>query len=82
MMNTNILNMRGSLNGVWAATMSHQQIVEKILDKFKRDYRFGTDPNDVMIAIIDDMGMADDLSDSDYDYIGEAASAWLRRNYK
>ena len=80
-MNINILNMRGSLNGVWASTMSHQQMISSIVEKFKKDYRLGEDPNDVMSVIIDDMKVANELTDMDYDYINEAASFWLRRRF-
>lgn len=82
MMGVNILNMRGSLNGVWVAEMSKKaNSAEEVMKIFKKTYRYGEDPNDVLIAIIDDLNVADDLTDADYDFINEAAAVWIRRNF-
>lgn len=82
MMGVNILNMRGSLNGVWAAEMSKKaNPAEEVMKIFKKTYRYGEDPNDVLIAIIDDLNVEEDLTDTDYDFINEAAAAWIRRNF-
>lgn len=82
MMGVNILNMRGSLNGVWAAEMTHQQKVSNIIETFKKTYRYGEDPNEIMSNIIDNMNMADELTDLDYDYINETATTWFRGRYR
>ena len=87
MMSINILNMRGSFNGVWGATMeasqtpSHKEMRTAIINTFKSQYQLGEDPNDILSDIIDDFGYANALTNEDYSYINYEISLILKRRF-